>query len=161
MQPIKLENLREMVEAGAVKSARIVGQKGGFAVVAHVGMQQRALGTKFGEVRVFSVADTAIKTLRDMGLMQFSVDVTHYQAGTLRAARGDTANRHRKAREALEHDKWFRDKVQESLDKTKNGSAVFIDHDEMWDRLEAYARSRVAERDAGKAKPAKAKRKAG
>jgi hypothetical protein len=154
MQPIKLESLRELVEAGAVTSVQIVGQKGGFAVVASVGPQQRPLGTRRGDVRVFTAADTAIKTLREMGMMQFSMDVTHYQAGTLRAARSDNAVRHGKAREALEHDRWFRDQVQTSLAKVENGTAEYIEHEALWNELEAHVRARVAEHDAGKTKAA-------
>ena len=61
LQPIKLESLRELVAAGSIKSVTILGQKGGYAVVASIGMQQRTLGTKFGEVRMFGSTDTAVK----------------------------------------------------------------------------------------------------
>lgn len=154
MQPIKLENLRELVEAGAVKSAQIVGQKGGFAVVASVGMQQRALGTRQGDVRVFTAADTAIKTLREMGLMQFAVDVTHYQAGTLRAARPDLRNRAREASEALEHHRWVREQVAPVMERLENGTATLHSHDDVWSRVEAHASKRIAERNAAAVKPA-------
>lgn len=153
MQPIKLENLRELVEAGAVKSAQIVGQKGGFAVVASVGMQQRALGTRQGDVRVFTAADTAIKTLREMGLMQFAVDVTHYQAGTLRAARPDLRNRAREASAALEHHRWVREQVAPVMERLENGTATLHSHDDVWSRVEAHAAKRIAERDAAAATP--------
>lgn len=147
MQPIKLENLRELVEAGAVKSAQIVGQKGGFAVVASVGVQQRALGTRQGDVRVFTTADTAIKTLREMGLMQFAVDVTHYQAGTLRAARPDTRNRARKAAAVLDHHRWVQEQVAPVMERLQNGTATLHRHDDVWSRIEAHAAKRVASRD--------------
>jgi hypothetical protein len=145
MQLIKLENLREMIEAGAVTSASIVGQKGGYAVMADVGTQQRTLGTRRGEVRIFTVADTAIKMLRDMGLMKFSIDTTNYQEGTLRAPRQDTVKRHDKARAALEYDHWFREQVQGTKEKIERGEGRLYSSDEVFDRLKAHATKRAAQ----------------
>lgn len=148
MQPIKLENLRELVDAGAVKSAQIVGQKGGYTVVAMIGAQQRPLGAKRGGVRLFTAADSAIKALRELGLMQFSVDVTHYEAGRLRAVRADLLARHNKAREALAHDRWFREQVESTQGKIERGQGRWIEHDAFWNDLEVYAREQMASRDA-------------
>src|SRR5579875_3769427 len=98
-------------------------------------MQQRPLGTRSGEARMFSTADTAIKLLRELGIYHADLDVTHYEAGSLRPGRPDTAKKNRAAHEALEHDRWFRTQVQEALDKMENNTAEFIDHDTMWDEL--------------------------
>lgn len=151
-EPLKPESFRELVKSGVVTSATILGQKGGYAVLASIGMQQRPLGTRSGEVRMFSTADTAIKLLRELGIYHADLDVTHYEAGSLRPGRPDTAEKNRAANAALEHDRWFRAQVQEALDKMENGTAEFIDHDTMWDELEAYARELATQRDAVKPK---------
>jgi len=147
---IKLENLRMLAEVGSIHTATIVGQRGGYAVVARVGLQERTLATKYGRVRLFSSADAAAKVLREAGLGQATLDFTHYEPGRLRAARPDTTARFQRAAEALEHDAWFRDQVQQSLDTVRDGRAVWHDHDALFDRLEAHAAQRVTERGAGR-----------
>ncbi|MHB1616484.1 MAG: hypothetical protein ACYCUX_04370 [Metallibacterium sp.] len=133
--------------SGAVKSATIRGQKGGYAVLACVGMQQRPLGTRTGAVRLFSTADTAIKLLRGLGVYHAKLDMTHYEAGSLRPARPDIARKNREANAALEHDRWFRDQVVSTKAKIERGEMRLIPHDEFWDGIEAYARELVAKRD--------------
>lgn len=157
LPPLKPESFRELVTSGAVKSATILGQKGGYALLACIGMQQRPLGTRTGAVRMFSTADTALKLLRELGVYHVSVDVTHYEAGSLRPPRPDTAQKNRAAHAALEHDKWFRAQVREVRDGLKDGTVELVDSETMWRRLRARAR----ELDAGQAKPAgKPRRKA-
>lgn len=161
-QPIKPESFRDLAASGAVKSATILGQKGGFAVVAKVGMQERPLGTRQGDVRMFGKADTALKLLRELGVMHAGVDMTHYEEGRLRAARPDIAKKNREAHGALEHDRWFREQVQATQAKIERGEARFIPHDELWDGLEAYARELVQQREAGKSeKPTRRKAASG
>ncbi|MDE2279393.1 MAG: hypothetical protein KGK06_04960 [Xanthomonadaceae bacterium] len=156
-QPIKPESFRELVTSGAVKSATILGQKGGYALLASIGMQQRPLGTRTGAVRMFSTADTALKLLRELGVYHVNVDVTHYEAGSLRPPRPDTAQKNRAANAALEHDKWFRAQVREVRDGLKDGTVDLVDSETMWGRLRARAR----ELDAGQARPtSKPRRKA-
>lgn len=156
-QPIKPESFRELVTSGAVKSATILGQKGGYALLASIGMQQRPLGTRTGAVRMFSTADTALKLLRELGVYHVNVDVTHYEAGSLRPPRPDTAQKNRAANAALEHDKWFRAQVREVRDGLKDGTVDLVDSETMWGRLRARAR----ELDASQARPtSKPRRKA-
>lgn len=154
LQPIKLESLRDLVAAGSVKSATILGQKGGYAVVASVGLQQRLLGTKYGEVRMFASTDTAVKALREVGLSHFSLDVTHYEEGRLRAARPDVTHKAQQASAALAHDRWFREQVQSALDSDARGEMAWHDHDTLWAALEADAAKLVAAKNA-KSRPAK------
>ena len=149
MQPIKPESFRDLVSSGAVKSATILGQKGGYALVASIGLQQRPLGTRTGEVRMFSTADTALKLLRELGVFRATLDMTHYEAGRLRPARPDIARKTREARVALEHDRWFRGQVESTKAKIERGDMRLIPHDEFWDGIETYARELVAKREAG------------
>lgn len=151
-QPIKPESFRDLVSSGAVKSAQIVGQKGGYALLASIGMQQRLLGTRNGAVRMFSTADTALKWLRDLGVMQADVDMTHFESSRLRPPRPDIARKNRAAHAALEHDRWFREQVRNTLDAIEAGTEPLIDSDTMWGRLQAKARELDASKNKATAK---------
>lgn len=146
--PIKLDTLRELAEAGAIRDTAIIGQKGGFAVVAKLGMQERPLATKRGAIRMFGTADAALRVLRDVGITRAQVDTEHFQAARLRPARRDVSRRAEKATEALAHDRWFRGEVERSLARLENGEATLIPHDTVWDGLEAYAQELVDKREA-------------
>lgn len=104
---------------------------------------------------MFSTADTALKLLRELGVYHVNVDVTHYQAGSLRPPRPDTAQKNRAANAALEHDKWFRAQVRQARDGLKNGTVELVDSEVMWGRLRARAR----ELDASQARPASEQRR--
>lgn len=147
MQPIKLEVVRPMVSAGAIRAASIIGQKGGYALVFNVGVQQQPLGTRTGTVRVFTRSDTAIQTLHELGIRQFTVDTTHYEAGSLRPGRPDLARKNNAARDALAHDHWFREQMRGTLDAIEAGTEPLTDGATMWSRLRTKARAL----DAGKA----------
>lgn len=155
LQPIKLESLRALVAAGSIQSATIQGQKGGYTIVASMGRQQRPLGTKFGAVRVFGNTDTAVKLLRELGLFQFNLDVSNYEAGRLRAARPDVTEKARTAAALLAHDRWFREQVIEAIAKDQRGTATWHEHDAMWDELEAQAVALVAAKASKSAAAAK------
>jgi hypothetical protein len=131
-QTIKLENLRDLVSMGAVKTATILGQKGGYAVLANLGMQERMLANKVGQVKMFATTDTAVKELARLGLSSFVVDISRYEKGLLRAPRADVTERAKRAAAALEHDTWFRAQVEEALEKEKQGTATWHSHDDVW-----------------------------
>jgi hypothetical protein len=156
--PIKLEMLRELVDAGSVNAATIVGQTGGYAVVAKVGLQQRPLATKQGQVKMFANADTAIRTLRELGVFHTSVDSSNWHEGRLRSARPDVTQKAKAANTALAHDRWFRDQVNNVKDEIEVGTVTLIGHDALWDGLEAHAAKRVTEREGGVEPPSQQKR---
>ncbi len=150
-QPIKLENLRDLVSMGAVKTATILGQKGGYAVVTSMGMQERVLANKLGKVKMFATTDTAVKELHRLGLATFTVDVSKYEKGSLRPARTDVTRRAKEAAEALAHDQWFRAQVDEALDEEARGEATWHAHDDVWADVMAETSKLVQERDAAAA----------
>lgn len=138
--PLKPESFRDLVATGAMTSASIVGRTGGYVVVAGIGKQQRPLGTRQGDVRVFSTADTAIKFLRGLGVHRATLDTARLKPGHVRPRRPDAARRNRDATAALEHDRWFREQVQATLDRLAAGEEKLIPHDQFWDGIEQYAR---------------------
>lgn len=147
-QTIKLENLRELVSMGAVKSATILGQKGGYAVLATMGLQERILANKVGQVKMFATTDTAVKELARLGLSSFVVDISRYEKGLLRAPRTDVTDRAKRAAAALEHDTWFRAQVDEAMEQEERGVATWHSHGDVWTEVRKATAAMVAERDA-------------
>lgn len=96
MSGIKKEVLRELVQASAEITARIVGKERAFAVIVRLASGEKILMTARGEIRLFASLDTAAGFVGELGLLQFDVDISHYRPGRLRAPRPDRA-------EALRH----------------------------------------------------------
>lgn len=138
---VKLSTLRELADAGSVRSVSLRGQKGGYAVSVRYGTAERVLAGKNGDPRVFATIDTAARQLRDIGVTAFEVDVANYEPGVLRAARPALAETMRRKHAAGEHDAWFRAEVGKTLAKP---NPTYIEHDALFDELEQYAAECVA-----------------
>lgn len=111
--------LSRLAEAGAVRSAHIVGQKGGWGVLVKYGMTERALAAQRSrEVRIFSKFETLVRYLKGVGIARFEVDAVDYDPAALKTTRSrpDRAVAMKHAHEAAAYDKWFRAQVQEALD---------------------------------------------
>lgn len=110
--------LSRLIEAGAVRSAHVVGQPGGWSVMVEYGMHERQLATKNTRaIRVWRRFETLASYLKDLGLTQFDVDTANYdQDSVTTAKRPDRAEALKKAHEAAAYDKWFRERVQASID---------------------------------------------
>lgn len=88
--------LRQLMEASAEMSARIIGTEKAFIVLVRVGSGEKRVVTTRGNVRLFASLDTAAGFVKDLGLARFEVDISFYKPGRLRSARPDRA-------EALRH----------------------------------------------------------
>lgn len=108
---VRLDTLRELVAAGSVRSATLLGQRGGFAVLVRIGMSERLLANRAGQPRLYAKLDTAAKDLRAWGFGEFIVNVAHYEPGRLRAARPDRSAALKAAHEASAHSNWLRTKL--------------------------------------------------
>lgn len=110
--------LSRLVEAGVVRTAHVVGQPGGWAIMVECGVHERPLATKNTRtVRVWRHFETLASYLKDMGLTQFDVDAANYdQAAPTTAKRPDRAVALKRAHEAAAYDQWFRAEVQKELD---------------------------------------------
>lgn len=116
-QTIDQKTLTNLVEAGAVRAAHVVGHGNGWAMMAKYGMTERFLAVKQGDVRVFRKFETLVNFLREIGINQFDVNTANYDpAVATRPARPDRSAALKEAHAARAHDKWFRQQVQESLD---------------------------------------------
>jgi hypothetical protein len=134
---VKLATLRELVEAGSVRSAAIVGLPGGYAVQVRYGQTDRALAARTGDVRIFSKIDGAAKTLRGIGMVKAELDISGYSpSSVLSKRRPDRTQALRDAHQAAQHDKWFRNQVELAVVEADSPNAIWHEQDAMFDALE-------------------------
>lgn len=86
---VKLATARELVDAGAVKQAEVIGLPGGWTVQLQTYNQARVLATKTNEPRRFGTFESALKVLRELGvrLDMLRVDAAQWDAVGLIGAR--------------------------------------------------------------------------
>ena len=133
---VKFAMLRELVEAGSVRSAAIVGLPGGYAVQVRYGMSDRALAARTGDVRIFSKIDGAAKTLRSLGVVKAELDTSGYSpVSVLSKRRPDRTRALKDAHTSALHDKWFRSQVELAVTEADSPNAVWHEHDALFDAL--------------------------
>lgn len=86
---VKLATARELVNAGAVQRAEVIGLPGGWAVQLQTYNQARVLATKRAEPRRFTTFEAALQVLRDLGMPidALRVDAAHWERVGLLGAR--------------------------------------------------------------------------
>ena len=122
--------LQRLVEAGAVQSAEVVGQPGGWEILVKYGMVEQALAARRGAVRIFSRFETLVNYLKNIGISQFNVNASNYDPAEKRA-RPDSAERMKRTFDAADHDKWFREQVEEGIRQADAPDAVWVSNDEV------------------------------
>ncbi|MBT1073459.1 hypothetical protein [Pelotalea chapellei] len=123
--------LQHLVEAGAVKAADVVGQPGGWGIVIKYGMVERALAARRGAIRTFSRFETLVSYLKEIGISQFFVNASNYDPTNKKTHRPDSAVRMKRTFDAAEHDKWFRDQVEEGIRQADDPNAVWVSNEEV------------------------------
>ena len=122
--------LQHLVAAGAVRGADVVGQPGGWEIVIKYGMVERVLAARRGAVRIFSRFETLVNYLKSIGISQFNVNASNYDPSEKRT-RPDSSARMIRTFGAAEHDKWFREQVEDAVIKADMPDAVWIPHEEV------------------------------
>lgn len=69
--------LRELVEAGSIRHAVIVGEPQGFAIMVKYGLTERVVQARRGHVRRFKTIDAAAKTLQALGIVHAELDLSN------------------------------------------------------------------------------------
>lgn len=119
IETIDHTTLSKLAEAGAVRSAHVVGQAGGWGILVKYGMTERALAVQRShQVRVFRKFETLVSYLKGVGIVRFDVDAVNYDPGSHVAARTrpDSAARLKMAHEAAAYDQWLKAEIQEAID---------------------------------------------
>lgn len=113
--------LSRLAEAGAVRSAHIVGQNGGWGILVKYGMTERALAAQRShQVRIFRKLETLVSYLKGVGIARFDVDAANYDPVSLKGARSrpDRSEAMKSAHQAAAYDKWLKAEIQEAIDDT-------------------------------------------
>ena len=95
-ETIDHSTLTELVEAGALRGAHVVGQPGGWSLRVKYGAAERALAAQRSrQVRVFRRIETLVSYLKDVGIEHFDVDAADYEAegGRTRPDRAEAMRR--------------------------------------------------------------------
>jgi len=122
--------LQHLVEAGTVQSAEVVGQPGGWKILVKYGMVEQVLAARRGAVRIFSRFETLVNYLKNIGISQFNVNASNYDPAEKRA-RPDSSERMKRTYSAADHDKWFREQVEEGIRQADAPDAVWVSNDEV------------------------------
>ena len=133
-ETIDQKTLAGLVEAGAVRSAHVVGQRGGWGVLFRYGMTERALATQRGTVRTWAHFETLATYLRGLGIVRFEVDAAQYDPVAPRSsAEQSKAERAREQMKAAHADaaynRWFRETVRASMAEADEPGSVKVSHD--------------------------------
>ena len=105
--------LEHLVEAGAIRSASIVGQPGGWGVVFQYGLTERVLAARRGAIRIYRKFETLVEYLKSIGIAKYQVDATDYEpvVPATDRKRTDAAERMKEAHAAVAYRKWLEGRV--------------------------------------------------
>jgi len=144
--------LAQLAGAGAIDKTLVVGQTGGWSIVVRYGKSEHPLAAQRSrQIRLFKKMETLVSYLRDVGISQFDVDASDYAAEP--AKRPDRADALKRAHEAAEHDRWFREQVRIGLREADDPNTVWISNEDMekeWEEMRVELEARIAAQE-GKA----------
>lgn len=126
--PIDHHTLSGLVQAHAVRAARVVGQPGGWGVIVKHGRTERPLAaTRSKETRVFKRFETLVGYLKKIGISRFDVDAADFDATSVKTyGRPDTSATLKRAHAALVYDTWFREQVAQSIRQADDPATKWV-----------------------------------
>lgn len=130
-ETIDRATLVNLIQAGAVHEASIIGQPGGWEVVVSYGKVSRALAVREGQVRIFRKLDTLDSFLRGIGLPQYQVDGRQFDAQALKATRTNPAasQRLKRVHDAAAYDKWFSAEIDEAIKEADDPATIWVSNE--------------------------------
>jgi hypothetical protein len=132
MQTLTLEQLRTAVKTGGISAVSLQAKGGEFFL--HVKTKGRAdavlARARSTEPRGFSNLMLAMKELHNLGIDAGTFDLTEWKPEQKRAVRvrPDRAAAMKRAREAMEHDEWFRAQVEQGLADANDPTTPWVSH---------------------------------
>ncbi|QCP50893.1 hypothetical protein FAZ95_18120 [Trinickia violacea] len=120
--------LKELIEANTAFGAVVHGEKGGYVVIVKYGAVERTVAARSNKgelsIRVFATLDSVDNFLRTrVHLTHYEVDSGGFEPAERKTRYAPASARMKRAHEAAEHDKWFREQVQRGLDDPHPGIA--------------------------------------
>lgn len=135
--------LSRLAEAGAVKSAHVVGQNGGWGILVKYGVSERALAAQRShQMRIFRKFETLVSYLKSLGVAHFNVDAMNYDPVSIKTTRHrpDRSEAMKSVHQVVAYDKWLKAETQEAIEDT----SPLIPHDEvMMDVRAVIAKARA------------------
>lgn len=129
-ETIDQATLVNLVQAGAIHDASVIGQPGGWEVVVRYGKVRRALAVKQGKVRIFRKLDTLDSFLRGIGLLQYQVDASQFDPTKTVRTNAAASLRLKQAHEAAAYDKWFGAEIDQAVTEADDPTTQWVSHDE-------------------------------
>lgn len=130
-ETIDQATLVNLVQAGAVRDANVIGQPGGWEVVVRYGKVRRALAIKQGTVRIFRKLDTLDSFLRGIGLAQYQVDARQFDPEAHKSMRTNKAasERLQHAHKAAAYDKWFSAEIDQAIKEADDPATKWVSNE--------------------------------
>ena len=125
--------LSRLAEAGAVRSAHIIGQAGGWGILVKYGMTERALAAQRShQVRIFRKFETLVAYLKGVGIARFEVDAVNYDAASMKLTRvrPDSSAAMTRAHEAAAYDKWFRAEIEAAIVEADDPNTQWVSNED-------------------------------
>ncbi|MBE0473740.1 hypothetical protein [Rhodoferax sp.] len=138
MQTLNLEQLKAATLAGGVTGISLRGEGAAFVVHVHTQRGEAIMVTSRQQPRRFADPRKALQVLRNVGWNQCQIDVVAWrpeERALEKRARPDRSAALKAAHEAAQadadYDRWFRAKVQASIDGLKDGSNRILTQQEV------------------------------
>ena len=118
---ISPNTLKELVDANAVCSAEVFGEKGGYVVLIKYAMAERFVAARDNTGRIkrrtFASLDSVDNFLRKtLHIVNYHVASANFEPPPRQARYDRNAERMKQVHQSAAYDKWFRAQVQEALD---------------------------------------------
>ena len=135
MSTMHLDRFRSALQTGGFRSVGVTASGGLFFVTAQPRNGERVtLATTRGKrARGFRDPGKAIALLHAIGARKVEVDTSEWspeQAALEGRHRPDTAERQRRAHQAVAHDAWFRSEVEQALHEADDPAAEWMSNEE-------------------------------
>ncbi len=142
-ETISHQTLRELAEAGAIRETRVVADGPAWLVVVRYGNRERVLAARNSRrVRTWSSLNSVTKYLQGIGIRQFTADARNFDPQRRGSSRPNRAKALKRAHEAAEYDRWFREQVRQALEDPRPA----IPHEEGMARVEKELERRIGPR---------------
>ena len=130
--------LEQLIDSGSVRSATVVGMRGGWGVLVRYDRAEHQLAAKRGGVRTWRRLDGVAGYLRSLGLARFEVDAANHD-DVPGQKRPDQARAMRELHDAAQHDRWFREQVQAGIREADEHPGDLLP----WDDVKSNLQQRI------------------
>ena len=133
--------LKDLIAANAIRSAVVIGDKGGYLVTIKHGRAERVIAarTREGQIkrRLFRSLNAASRYLRQIGMARDAVDETGYQESTDRPRRPDRSAALKRAHKSAAYDQWFRAEIARALNEADDPNTKWRTTEEVMASVDA------------------------